>query len=430
MKIGIFGSYGGGSTGDEAILLGLLTTINEVVKSNEIFVETVYVYTENRIVTSKALDHAKFSFELEYVLFNSQKEEQKDYEKSLLVNKGESKTSFKVKTYRTLSKKLPETTLKLEKTLRKIIRKPLMDFKINNNLDLLIIGGGNLLMDMFNRWPIKLNYIVNQAKINKIPVAFLGMGAGPIELKSSKKIFKKMLKDSYVSTRDVESAEYLRKTIDFNTAIVGTDLAFGLSEDVVDEDNKQGIGATIVPYLASYFWPDFDTPKFEVYCKNVARLFDSIIEKTNEDVYFFATNFPPDVHFANDVVEFMNNKNRVFIDNRRLNVSEILSICKSRKFIVGTRLHSLILSTCVNTDIFAISYQPKVNNFLNRIGRGYDFIDIDRLVTSLSDQEISSMSDQILERFTDNQETPFRQEYKQKLIYEMKNILESVKGDI
>ncbi|WP_281974573.1 polysaccharide pyruvyl transferase family protein [Halobacillus litoralis] len=384
-KIGVFGSYGGSSIGDEAILKGLLNILEETEPSN---IE-VTVFTFNEEVTKSAVNDS-YKFKISY-------REVKSSNGGLITQNNIKKSSKNIKRYafylyKKLSEYSPTIAIYIEKILRKITKKPLINNNLAEGIDLLLIGGGNILMDLYHRWPLIMNSFVKEFSKNNKEVYFIGVGAGPIKSKYGKKVIKDITKNYYVSTRDQSSRDLLNKISNGkNKCIVGNDLAIGLLSKN-NSNEKKGIGVSVIPYNEKSYWPKADERKYKLYILNVAKILDQFIDETGENVEFFATNHPSDVQAAVAVTKNMKNYQQVNVNEKKMTVDELINFISNKQFIIGTRLHSLILSLCAQTNFYAINYQPKVNYFLEEIGLGDRFIRIkDISCKDLTEKEVSNL---------------------------------------
>lgn len=419
MKVGIIGSYGGGSIGDEAILKGLLNNLN---KSNK-DINEVLVYTSNKENTLFAISPTDYKFKLIVVNLNNNKQFVNNNESNKTV-KNITKTSV-VKIRRFLMKSFPNQTLFFEEKTRKILNKPFYNFKIDKEIDILIFGGGNILMDLYAQWAYFLEEVIDKTKNSKTELVFLGVGAGPINTAKGKEVISYIVQNYFVSTRDEKSFHFLKKMNQkSNQLSVNTDLAFGLaSYDNRFSIKKDGVAVTAVPYYAKYYWPVTDQRKYENYCFNMARILDEFVEKTSEQLTFFATNYPADLNVANDIIKKMKRSDSVLINNSKMNVDQLMDFCINKRFVIGSRLHSLIISSCVGTNFFAVNYQPKVNYFLEQIGKKKHFIDIKKLEKNMKDTEIKDTSAMIFNEYNNDKIPDFAKKNRNKLLDELNSIL-------
>lgn len=417
MKLGVIGSYGGSSIGDEAILKGLLETIND----SRLEIEEVVIFSSNSLITKAAIGKMDCRFPISFKsLSSAQTVHQTSRTKKTITVK--SKVIQYLKRY--------QSFFHFEKIYRKLANKPyIIDAISDSGLDALIFGGGNLLMDLYPKWPYIVEQILTLAEKNSIQVYFMGVGVGPINTPFGKKIFKDIANQYYVSTRDQESAHYLKEHLNVKREIkVGTDLAFGLTADHWPESQKRGLGITVVPYYANYYWPKTDMEKYKHYCANMARILDEVVEGIPEKAEFFATNYPFDLTAAAHIKELMVNGEKVQLHEEKMDVEGLLHYIGKKKFILGTRLHSLILSTCGNTDFFGVNYQPKVGYFLNRLGKEHEYIHIEELEKELSPNEINEISSLIKESFynrNDEQIRRYRDMQRNQLRNEIEQVLEA-----
>ncbi|WP_162200605.1 polysaccharide pyruvyl transferase family protein [Mesobacillus campisalis] len=414
--MGIIGSYGGSSIGDEAILKGLIETL----EASALEINKVVIFSTNSLITKTAIGKLDYRFEIAF--------------KDLTISRAgnlENSTRSKLTVKRNIIKFLKQyqSFFPLEKLYRKITKKPYImnDVISGENLDALLFGGGNLLMDLYPKWPYIVEEILEQADKNRTKVYFIGMGAGPIRTPFGKRLFKKVVNKYYVSTRDQESAEYLRKQLKVEKSIkVGTDLAFGLGTHSDSNIRKNGLGITVVPYYADFYWPKSDLEKYQNYCLNMARILDAVLEELPEKVEFFATNYPFDLKVALEIKNLMKHGRKILVNQEKMDVDTLLEYLGKKKFILGTRLHSLILSSCRGTDFFGVSYQPKVRYFLNRLGKGHDCFNITELEQELPAVEIERLSSRIKESCQnrdDGKITTYSTDQKNGLIKELEQAL-------
>ena len=321
MKIGIVGNYGNDNNGDESILLGIIQQVKQTfsVKS-----EDITVFSNNTQQTSEL--YGVQSYPLYYRESN-----------------------------------LYKTFYTTYKTNQKYVA----DF------DLLIIGGGGILMDFYRREAHLYSTYALIAKKCKIPYIIYGCGAGPLDTLTGKLMIRLMC--SYaenISVRDVKSKQLLERIgVSKEIAIIG-DPAFTLyqpKESYAEVPKKVGLSA--VPIYNANYWPSGDVEIYDRYITGMAMNLDLLVEQKDIDLTFFATKFPQDVTVTKDIQKKMKHAKRTTILEQNLKPVELIDVVSKQDIVIGTRLHSLILSTNSATPIIAISYHHKVKDFMEMNGK-------------------------------------------------------------
>ena len=316
MKIGIVGNYGNDNNGDEAILLSI---VKQVTSTFNIGSEQLTVFSNNPEQTAKR--YGVSSFPLYYKNGNAVKTFFKTYRKNKEV----------VKTF-----------------------------------DLLIIGGGGILMDLYKREAPLYGSYAMMAKNSNTPYVIYGCGAGPLLSGLGKWFIRYMCKHAEsISVRDPESAELLKSIgVKEKVQTIG-DPAFSLRK-MADEKSEtpKKIGITAVPYYNAGYWPEGNPAIYNDYVEGMAKNLDKLAAQHDVELTFFATKFPQDADVTKDIQQKMTHKDKTSIIDDNLLPDAILDVTAQQDIVIGTRLHSLILATCTETPIMAISYHHKVNDFM------------------------------------------------------------------
>lgn len=318
MRIGIVGNYGNDNNGDEAILLSL---VKQVTATFGIETNQLTIFSNNPQQTSER--YGVDSYPLYY-------------------RKGSA----------------PKTFFETYKQNRPIVKK----------LDLLIIGGGGILMDLYRtEAPLYGSYAM-MAKQSKTPYVVYGCGAGPLQTNLGKWFIRNMCKYAQnVSVRDPESAQLLKSIgVTKQVDVIG-DPAFSLRDGQAQPktSSPKKIGVTAVPYYNADYWPEGNEELYNNYITGMAKNLDKLAEGNDVDITFFATKFPQDANVTKDIQQLMTQSAKTSIMDENLLPSDILKVTEQQDIVIGTRLHSLILATCTETPIMAISYHHKVNDFMN-----------------------------------------------------------------
>lgn len=316
MKIGIVGNYGNDNNGDEAILQSI---IRQVTKTFAIDTEQLTVFSNNPSQT--AIRYGVTSFPLYHKNGNAVKTFMKTY----LHNK-----------------------------------------RIVKSFDLLIIGGGGILMDLYRREAPLYGSYAMMAKNSGTPYVIYGCGAGPLHTSLGKWFIRYMSKHAEsISVRDPESAELLKEIgVTELVKIIG-DPAFSLREEGSGKSAvPMKIGITAVPYYNAGYWPEGNEKLYNDYIEGMAKNLDALAANHPVELTFFATKFPQDADVTKDIQQKMVHQDKTVIIDDNLLPDRILEITAQQDIVIGTRLHSLILATCTETPVMAIAYHHKVQDFM------------------------------------------------------------------
>lgn len=359
MKIGIVGNYGNNNNGDEAILLGIITqlTTHFEVQSSDI---TVFSNNPEQTKERYGVD----SYPLYY-------------------KKGSAAKTF----------------LETVKQSRKILK----------NLDLVIVGGGGILMDLYKREaPLYGTYGI-LGKMLGAKVVVYGCGAGPLTSSIGKFFIKRLATaaDS-ISVRDPESKALLESVgVTKEVQIIG-DPAFTLTTEKKHQMSSkiEKIGVTAVPYFNIKYWPEADEEKYQSYVQGMAKNLDELIEKKNVDVTFFSTKYPQDVWVTKDIFEAMNRKDRAVVNEEHLSPAQLIDFCGQMDVVIGTRLHSIILSLDAETPVIGVGYHHKVEHFMQMVGKADQCLSMSDI--SVSDQQFLSVIEKMDSNWEETQKEASR----------------------
>ena len=321
MKIGIVGNYGNDNNGDESILYGLIEQVKQTFSVNS---ADITVFSNNTQQTSE--QYGVQSYPLYY-----------------------------------RSSNLYKTFYKTYQTNKKYVAQ----------FDLLIIGGGGLLMDFYRREAHLYSTYALMAKNCSIPYIIYGCGAGPLDTISGKLMIRMMCHFAEnVSVRDPQSKQLLERLgVKKPIEVIG-DPAFTLHRPKpAYAETPKKIGISAVPMYNANYWPSGDVEKYDSYVTSMAANLDRLVENKNIEITFFATKYPQDVTVTKDIQKKMLHAKKTTIIDQNLKPNALIDVTSKQDLIIGTRLHSLILATDSATPIIAISYHRKVSDFMKLIGQ-------------------------------------------------------------
>lgn len=267
----------------------------------------------------------------------------------------------------TVLSKDPELTSK-KHDVNAINRKSMLKIiKEIRKCDLLISGGGSLLQDVTSSRSI-LYYlvIILIGIIFKKKVMVYSQGIGPIN-KFFNKIFTKFVlnKVDVITLRDEKSQRILKEiNMDNENVIVTADPVIGLKRGDVKLGYKilkeSGFKNRSKP-LVGFAIRGRDKNKKLV--DTIAKVSDEIIDNLGVNVVFIPFHHGEDIGIIDDIQSKMK---RPSIGLRgKYDINEMLSIIGNLDLLVGVRLHSLIFGAVMNIPMIAVSYDPKINNFMD-----------------------------------------------------------------
>lgn len=251
-------------------------------------------------------------------------------------------------------------------------------FKLNkiikaiSQCDAIISGGGSLFQDATSS--TSLYYYLGIVQLGmwmRKKVFVYSQGIGPIYKKVNQKIFSCVIKKAAsISLRDsISKNELTRLKIDKKVYVEVTADPVFLLESAPEEKAEQVLSLlgierkkdSLLIGLSVRQWKDSPTS-----ASTFAQIVDNIIQKYGATVVFLPFHHPSDLEFSKKIVGLMKNEAAVLED--RLLPSEVMAVMGKMDINIGVRLHALILSAAVGVPVIGISYDPKIDGFLNSIG--------------------------------------------------------------
>jgi len=232
--------------------------------------------------------------------------------------------------------------------------------------DLLISGGGSLLQDVTSNKTIPYYLgIILLAKLFKVPVFCCAQGVGPINYSFNRRLVKETLnRVDLITVRDRDSKELLEKIGVREDIYMTADPVFILKkatqervqeilniEEIKAKENL--LGVSLRP------WQD------NSYLNKIAKILDRLKEKLDINILFIPLHYPVDVEVSRRVAELMENKAEIIIHS--YSPQEVLGLVGEVDMLLGVRLHSLIFAALNRVPLIGISYDPKIDSFLNSL---------------------------------------------------------------
>lgn len=235
--------------------------------------------------------------------------------------------------------------------------------------DGLISGGGSLLQDATGMGSIPYYLgIITMARWCRKPVYIYAQGIGPVQ----RSIFRKPIagafrKAAYVSVRDEQSAALLasfgvpKSQIDVvPDPVMGMPLATQLQSD--DEPHRNGDSLPIVG-VSVRFWRS-DRADLD----RIAETLDALAERRRVRVRFLPLYEGVDEDASRYVMQRMTGVSAELAPAYE-DPQQMLREVAACRLLIGVRLHSLIYGANREVPLLGISYDPKIDHFLARLGQ-------------------------------------------------------------
>ena len=262
--------------------------------------------------------------------------------------------------------------------------------------DLLISGGGSLLQNVTSGRSLYYYLaIIFLAEIFGRKVMLYAQGIGPVYGTFARKIMNVLLnRVDLITVRDHGSLEELSRleiarpkiycTADPVLAIKPVSKEIGekiLARYSIKKSDKKFIGAAV------RHWRDWENCRAEL-----AKALDKLSEEVGAEIIFLPMQFPEDVKAAKSTAELM--KNPCVVPEEEFTTQEILSLVGCMDILISIRLHALIFAGVMGVPMVGISYDPKIERFLDSIG--------EKPLGSLSEVTEGKIFDEVSQRLDDS----------------------------
>lgn len=235
--------------------------------------------------------------------------------------------------------------------------------------ELLISGGGSLLQDVTSDRSLYyyLSIMMLAKKLGK-PVMLYAQGVGPVRGALAKGAMRYIgnLVD-LITVRDEGSRDELKSlgitappvhvTADPVLALHPVDGEFGRL--ILRRHNLEG--AKPLVGISAREWRDWSH-----YKDVMARAADRLAEEMGARIVFLPMQWPDDGVVSKKILGRM--KQPAVLLEGEYTTSEMLSIVGNLDFLIGIRLHALIFAALMQVPLVGVSYDPKIDRFLETIG--------------------------------------------------------------
>lgn len=244
-------------------------------------------------------------------------------------------------------------------------------YRANKKYDIVLIGGGQLLL---NNNYFSLAFYIWTFIFRKSNIQLLGVGCSNNFSRINKHLFTVGLKKiKTINLRDQQSIVNFKKYFKFDV-FETYDPVFTISSVVLlDETPGTAVGISFVNYLDFSKYNNNTKEEYKSCCfKKIKNEF-----KNNSLVKLFYTT-SMDKAFANELQrDLLNNFNiSIHVDNSK-SVEDLFVLVNTYKKVISSRMHALIIAASYGKEIEAIQFSDKLIGFSNQfINTDLDIISI------------------------------------------------------
>lgn len=236
--------------------------------------------------------------------------------------------------------------------------------------DLMISGGGSLLQNVTSGRSLYYYLgIICLARMLGTKVMLYAQGIGPVYGGFARWLMTTISsRVSLITVRDNGSLEELK-----SLSIAKPPIEVTADPVLAIHPVDRGIGRAILKkYHADGAKPVVGISVREWrgwtgYKDAIAEAADRMSEELGTRIVFLPMQYPEDVEAAKQIVSRM--KQPATLLDEEYTTSELLSIVGNLDLLISVRLHALIFAGVMNIPMVGISYDPKIDRFLDSIGQ-------------------------------------------------------------
>ncbi len=264
-------------------------------------------------------------------------------------------------------------------------------------IGIFISGGGGLLQDVSGRG-LSISYylgLVMLARLFKIPCVIYAQGIGPVKRRINKRIIKSVLtKVNLIMVRDDQSRIFLEEIGIEKELVVVTDPAFLLSPEELPEDMVKKYQLNSVPEIINGMTIGIvirNCPEirkdYQKITLQIAKIADYLITEYQAKIIFLPFQKKQDWPLLQDIVKQMDYSNFHCFD-QEVTPAQILSLVSRLSLIIAMRFHAIIFATINNVPFIALSYDPKISNYVNSLGLTELLLNLNQLTLTEIDNKL------------------------------------------
>ncbi|WLR41570.1 polysaccharide pyruvyl transferase family protein [Bacillus carboniphilus] len=264
--------------------------------------------------------------------------------------------------------------------------------------DLIVIGGGHLLIDNYLNFPIGISNIIKEARLNNIPVIFAFVGAKGPWSKTAKKLLLDALEYAdYISVRDSESRRFLVSLSESlsNKVVTLSDPAIFVNDMIGDDEKnthtkttKIGLGImdpNVIRRHSKYRWSREDA---KIWWVSLAKK----LSARGYEVNIFTNGASTD----NGFVEYFIKKELATVEKVSFldyptSYKDVLSCIQKQDVVIAQRLHACLPSISLMKQTFGLVWDIKLKSIYNELGLSDYIIDFNEEVDIVINKIINKL---------------------------------------
>jgi colanic acid/amylovoran biosynthesis protein len=299
------------------------------------------------------------------------------------------------------------------RSLRIFPSRPRAFFSAFRDADAVVAKGGSYLYShgglLQNLYLLRMLYPLRAAIAARRHPTLLGVSIGPFSSRFARRAARRTLSRArFVYLREERSHAIALEELGLpdDTVAVVPDVAFSLRAPAGPDGGREAVGVTVrdLPFRGS---PDPERSRAK-YRAAIVRTLRDLLDRGAERV-IFVPQAVGDIPFAQSLAEELGEPDRVEALDSDLSLDELLALYGGLRFVVATRLHSVILAAVADTPAVHIAYElQKGVGIMEMLGLGRWVIPAAELTeTNLSDlvadfeQELEQVSAQLATRLED-----------------------------
>lgn len=258
------------------------------------------------------------------------------------------------------------------------------------NIDLLVFAGTGPVTDIWGGvrlFPFRIFLWAYLARSCSTKVAFVSIGAGPIDGAISKRLFASAFSRAvYRSFRDEDSKRVIESLGITGDNHVFPDLVFGLSvpDSAMDLARKpqEDIVVMGIPYRKPGWWYKPDPAAYDCYLDSMARFVVWLLEE-GRNVRLLGTHQSMDSVFIEDLQEKMGalrrTRNGCLTVESTSDYEQLMNQLAQARLVVTPRFHGVVFSYLLGKPVLAVSYHPKISELMRNFGQEDSCIEIEQV---------------------------------------------------